>query len=107
MSKNSISTSQELRKGEFLLNGQDKAKFEDGTFAIYKWSPIWSTNTANGGGERIILQGDQHLAMYDKSNELIWSNGGRSLGSDKMRLTMTNEGVLVVDCDGKKVWSSK
>ncbi|KAK2851960.1 hypothetical protein Q5P01_008236 [Channa striata] len=69
MNKTSISTDQELRKGEYLMseNGNYKAVFQgDGNFVVYAWSPIWATNTHGKNPYKILLQQDGNLVMYPK-----------------------------------------
>uniref|UniRef100_A0A672YGH3 Bulb-type lectin domain-containing protein n=1 Tax=Sphaeramia orbicularis TaxID=375764 RepID=A0A672YGH3_9TELE len=109
MSKTSISTNQEMRKGDYLLstNGNYKAVFqEDGNFVIYTWAPMWSTGTCDKGGFRIVLQEDSNLVMYDRDNRGVWGSDTHSpKESNRMRLTMTDDGHLVLDRDGVKIWS--
>ncbi|XP_029995456.1 comitin-like [Sphaeramia orbicularis] len=110
MSKTSISTNQEMRKGDYLLstNGNYKAVFqEDGNFVIYTWAPMWSTGTCDKGGFRIVLQEDNNLVMYNKAYRAVWASSSYSNEtSNRMRLTMTDDGHLVLDRDGVEIWSS-
>ena len=81
---------------------------DDGNFVIYKWAPCWHTNTANDGGIRVLLQKDNNLAMYTKKRDCVWSTVTRNeANSDKMRLTLTNEGHLVLDKDAEAIWTSE
>ncbi|XP_023248740.1 mannose-specific lectin-like [Seriola lalandi dorsalis] len=109
MNKNSISTDQELRQGEYLTseNGNFKAVFQDdGNFVIYTWSPIWASNTYGKNPFRILLQQDNNLVMYNKEDKPLWASGTYSNQcSTRLRLTMTNEGQLVLDQNGKRIWS--
>ncbi|XP_030218410.1 comitin [Gadus morhua] len=106
-----IATNHELRNGDFLLSkdGNFKAIFQDdGNFVIYKWSPCWHTNTATNGGIRVLLQEDNNLVMYTKEKKPVWSSKSyNDTPSSKMRLTLTNEGHLVLDQDAQTVWSSE
>ncbi|CAL8306258.1 unnamed protein product [Gadus morhua 'NCC'] len=108
---NFIATNQELRKGDSLMSqdGSHKAIFQDdGNFVIYKWSPSWHSNTANDGGIRVLLQEDNNLVMYTKERKAVWSSvTWNEANSSKMRLTMTNEGHLVLDKDAQAIWSSE
>uniref|UniRef100_A0A672YGJ7 Bulb-type lectin domain-containing protein n=1 Tax=Sphaeramia orbicularis TaxID=375764 RepID=A0A672YGJ7_9TELE len=109
MSKTSISTNEELRKGEYLLstNGKFKAEFTgDGNLAIFTWNPIWSTNTAGSKADRIVLEKNSNLAMYTSDNQIIWlSDTHSNTTSDRMHLAITNDGKLVLDRDGVTLWS--
>uniref|UniRef100_UPI003AAB7E69 B-type lectin plumieribetin-like n=1 Tax=Centroberyx gerrardi TaxID=166262 RepID=UPI003AAB7E69 len=111
MSKSSISTNQELRKGDYLLSndGNHKAIFqEDGNFAIYKGgSHTWATETASSQPIRILLQQDNNLVMYTKRDEKFWETATASTTqSERMRLTLTNQGHLVLDKNGQTIWTS-
>uniref|UniRef100_A0A667WJ13 Bulb-type lectin domain-containing protein n=1 Tax=Myripristis murdjan TaxID=586833 RepID=A0A667WJ13_9TELE len=102
MSKNSISTNEELFKGDYLLsnNGNYKAVFQvDGTFAIYKWVKQWATS--NSGGNRVVMQDDGNLAIYADANKVVWDNKIHQPQDQMMRLTLTDEGrKLKVKCLG-------
>ncbi|KAK0150351.1 Comitin [Merluccius polli] len=111
MNRNSLSTSQELRKGDFLMseNGEYKACFQnDGNFVIYKWptsEEIWASNTKGSQAYRLILQDDSNLVMRDNNNKSIWHSGTwTNRHSNQVRLTLTNYGQLVLDTDGKINW---
>ena len=86
---------------------------DDGNLVVYKWHPIWASNTWNQRGFRILLQQDGNLVMYTKENQYfgerpIWNTKSYSHGANRrMRLTMTNDGNLVLDNNGQEVWSSE
>ncbi|XP_029362385.1 mannose-specific lectin-like [Echeneis naucrates] len=110
MNKNSISTEEELRPGESLtsLDGNYKAVFQtDGNFVIYTWTPTWASNTYGQSPLRILLQQDSNLVMYNKEDKPLWASGTHAnQASTRMRLTMTNEGELVLDNNGVRIWGS-
>ncbi|XP_072292257.1 B-type lectin plumieribetin-like [Eucyclogobius newberryi] len=103
MSKSSISTDQELRKGDYLLsnNGHHKAIFqEDGNFVLYKWTPVWASDTTNSDSHRLVLQSDGNLVMYSKDDAPVWSTDTCNPGvNSRMRLTVTDEGKLQLSND--------
>ncbi|KAK0130851.1 Mannose-specific lectin [Merluccius polli] len=109
MNRNYLSTDQELRKGDFLMseNGEYKACFkDDGNFVIYKWAEIWDTKTNGTKPHRLLLQKDTDLVIYDTGMKPLWATGSYNKEpSDRVRLTLTNDGQLVIDSDGKKVWN--
>ncbi|XP_056463221.1 B-type lectin plumieribetin-like [Gadus chalcogrammus] len=111
MSRNSLSTDQQLFKGDFLMsnNQEYKAIFQDdGNFVIYKWSPIWAPNTANDQAFKVIQQGDAHLVIYTIDDKPIWASGSyNNTHSVRVRLTLTDEGHLATSNDGVQTWSSK
>uniref|UniRef100_A0AAY5L6Y1 Bulb-type lectin domain-containing protein n=1 Tax=Esox lucius TaxID=8010 RepID=A0AAY5L6Y1_ESOLU len=107
--KNSISIGQELHVGDILHsnNGNYKAVFqEDSNFVVYKWEPVWASNTYKKDGERIIMQHDGNLVMYSKSKAVWHTNTHDSAECSRLRLTLTNDGHLVLEKDGVKTWSS-
>ncbi|XP_040902996.1 mannose-specific lectin-like [Toxotes jaculatrix] len=110
MSRSWISTDEELRQGDCLIseNGNYKAVFqEDGNFVIYTWAPVWASDTYGKSPFRILLQQDANLVMYTKEDKPVWASGSYSAdGNSRMRLTMSNEGQLVLDRNGKTVWRS-
>lgn len=162
MNRNSISTDEELRQGDYLLseNGNYKAIFQvrkqlifslsrpvdyymvqsqvfahikelpvlckhrdvlrlsnwtlflllpqhDGNFVIYTWRPTWASDTCGKNPFRIVLQQDTNLVMYTKEDHPVWASGTFSnQHTTRMRLTLTNEGQLVLDNNGKKIWSA-
>uniref|UniRef100_A0A3Q0S7M2 Bulb-type lectin domain-containing protein n=1 Tax=Amphilophus citrinellus TaxID=61819 RepID=A0A3Q0S7M2_AMPCI len=110
MSRNFISTDQELYQGDYLVseNGNYKAVFqEDGNFVIYGWSPVWNTATCGKKPHRILLQGDTNLVMYTDDDTPVWATGNHDFhDNSRMRLTLTNQGHLIVQKNGKMVWSS-
>ncbi|XP_066510859.1 B-type lectin plumieribetin-like [Hoplias malabaricus] len=110
MSKNSLSTSQELHKGECLIsnNGNFKAIFQDDSnFVVYTWKPIWASNTDGKPGNRLVMQGDGNLVIYDNSGHPLWASNScnNSTGQD-LRLTLNNDGKLVINKAATVLWSS-
>ncbi|XP_071760083.2 B-type lectin plumieribetin-like [Centroberyx gerrardi] len=111
MSKSSISTNQELRKGDYLLSDDEKYKAifqEDGNFAIYKGgSCTWKADTASSQPFRILLQKDNNLVMYTRGDNTFWETAtAGTTQSERMRLTLTNQGHLVLDNNGQTIWTS-
>ncbi|CAL8251324.1 unnamed protein product [Arctogadus glacialis] len=111
MSRNSLSTNQELYKGDFLMsnNQEYKAVFQDdGNFVVYKWSPIWATNSECSQACRVILQGDTDLVLYTKDDTPVWASGSHTTATNnRVRLTLTDEGQLVTSVNGVRGWASK
>ncbi|KAF4071839.1 hypothetical protein AMELA_G00267520 [Ameiurus melas] len=108
MSRNFLSMNSELKKGDFLIsnNGEYKAVFqEDGNFVVYEWKPIWQSNTSGSTAKRLIMQEDCNLVMYDDGPGL-WHTNTHHSQVKVCRLTLRNDGILVVENDGKSVWKS-
>ncbi|KAJ0050099.1 hypothetical protein NL108_011993 [Boleophthalmus pectinirostris] len=107
MSKSSISTDQELRIGDSLIsnNRNFKAVFQVrgllsyfSNFVLYKWSPVWATNTVGKDPYRIILQSDTNLVMYMKKNTPVWDTKNHEIQPCKhLRLILTDQGRLQVE----------
>uniref|UniRef100_A0A8C6SAN3 Bulb-type lectin domain-containing protein n=1 Tax=Neogobius melanostomus TaxID=47308 RepID=A0A8C6SAN3_9GOBI len=109
MSRNFISTNQELRRGDSLIsnNGDCKAVFQDdGNFVLYKWTPVWAADTAGPDPYRLILQTDSNLVIYDKTMKPLWASGNHDPKCDCkcMRLTLTDDAKLQVENDAKPIW---
>ncbi|KAG9261627.1 mannose-specific lectin-like [Astyanax mexicanus] len=109
MSRNTLSTNQELRAGDFLLsnNRQFKATFQDdGNFVVYGWKPLWASNTAGKSGKFLIMQEDGNLVIYNNDAGPVWASdswqGGQSL---KNHLTLHDDGRLTVRRDCKVCWT--
>ncbi|XP_047678701.1 curculin-1-like isoform X4 [Tachysurus fulvidraco] len=109
MSRNCLFMDEELQKGDFLLsnNGEYKAIFqEDGNFVVYGWKQVWQSNTAGQTNATVlIMQGDCNCVMYTHGRALWHTNTHKSYVKD-CRLTLRNDGTLVVENDGRVVWSS-
>uniref|UniRef100_A0AAY5E9K1 Bulb-type lectin domain-containing protein n=1 Tax=Electrophorus electricus TaxID=8005 RepID=A0AAY5E9K1_ELEEL len=82
MSKNSLSTNQEMFKGDYLISndGNYKAIFQDdGNFVVYGWKPIWASGTNGKPGFFLIMQSDGNLERTEDN-----------------RLTLNNDGCLTI-----------
>ncbi|KAI4878113.1 hypothetical protein NFI96_014150, partial [Prochilodus magdalenae] len=77
MSRNTLFTNQELRKGDYLISndGNHKAIFqEDGNFVVYTWKPVWASDTYGKPGTRLIMQGDGNLVIYTSDGKPLWAS---------------------------------
>ncbi|XP_066510502.1 B-type lectin plumieribetin-like isoform X2 [Hoplias malabaricus] len=99
MSRNSLSTNQELHRGDYLISndGNFKAIFQDdGNFVVYTWKPVWASNTDGKPGTRLVMQADGNLVIYDVSGHPFWaSNSYQNSNGQDFRLTLSND---VIDC---------
>ncbi|MCJ8732988.1 hypothetical protein PDJAM_G00217750 [Pangasius djambal] len=109
MSRNFLSMNEELHKGDFLLsnNQEYKAIFQDdGNFVVYGWKPLWASDTCGiTDAQRLIMQEDCNLVMY-VSDKPVWATNTSCSCVNRCRLTLGNDGILVVNNDGNVVWKS-
>jgi roadblock/LC7 domain-containing protein len=85
----------------------------DGNFVVYKGDePLWASETVDSGGDRMVLQGDQHLVMYAgklQDGDPKWKTD--VLGKDDcphVQLVMQDDGNLVqYNQDVKPMWCTR
>nr|BAE79275.1 lily-type Lectin [Nuchequula nuchalis] len=109
MSKNYLSKNDELRKGDFLIsnNRQFKAVFqEDGNFVVYGWKPMWFSGTNGADVERLCMQADCNLVMYNACDEPKWHSNSSKPKPNMCRLQLTDTGDLVVYRECEEIWRS-
>lgn len=69
----------------------------------YDWQRVWASNTT-GSDNRLILQNDGNMVIYDSNNRPIWHTGT----VNGHQLYVENDGSIVLyDFDIIPVWSSK
>lgn len=101
----------------FYLQGDGNAviyKIKDDTNVTpqNKWSAIWSTKTANTGGQKIVFQNDGNLVLYDTSGKALWSSKTTHevdipQKADELRLDDIGNLVLYNKFLSKNIWSNK
>lgn len=90
-------------------NGEYRLTFQtDGNLVLQRQSDlaqIWTSNTANQNGKRLVLGSDGNLTIESHGKSPAWrSNTG---GSRVNRLKVNNDGTLVVfDTSNNPVWTS-
>ncbi|KAF4071836.1 hypothetical protein AMELA_G00267470 [Ameiurus melas] len=109
MSRNFLSMNEELQKGDFLISNNRKYRAifqEDGNFVVYGYGPVWASNTCGiTDAHRLIMQEDCNLVMYTPSKP-VWSTNTNCSGVRRCRLTLHDDGFLVVENNGEVVWKS-
>ncbi|XP_017321623.1 B-type lectin plumieribetin [Ictalurus punctatus] len=109
MSRNFLSMNDELQKGDFLLSNNRKYRAvfqEDGNFVVYGCGPVWASNTCGiTDAHRLIMQEDCNLVIYTPCKP-VWSTNTNRSGVKRCRLTLRDDGTLVVENDGAVVWKS-
>ncbi|XP_049420526.1 uncharacterized protein LOC125881491 [Epinephelus fuscoguttatus] len=109
MSRNFLSKNDELRRGDYLIsnNGEYKAVFqEDGNFVIYGWTSLWESETKGSDAQRLCMQADCNLVMYNKCDEPRWHTNSAKSDCNMCRLQLTNDGKLVVNRECDEIWNS-
>ncbi|XP_076124043.1 B-type lectin plumieribetin-like [Alosa pseudoharengus] len=111
MSRNFMCTNDELRKGDYLLsnNREYKAVFQnDGNFVIYGWKPTWASDTWGvADAYRLVMQEDCNLVMYTNIDKPCWNTATHTGGpGTRSRAFLRDDGVLVVENNGREVWNS-
>uniref|UniRef100_A0A3Q3WER0 Bulb-type lectin domain-containing protein n=1 Tax=Mola mola TaxID=94237 RepID=A0A3Q3WER0_MOLML len=109
MSKNFLSKNGELRRGDYLQsnNGEWKAVFQnDSNFVIYGWKPMWASDTYGTDANRLCMQHDCNLVMYNIMGEPRWHTNSAKNDCKMCRLTLTDDGNLVLDREGVEIWNS-
>ncbi|XP_036418603.1 mannose-specific lectin-like [Colossoma macropomum] len=111
MSRNALSTNQELHKGDYLISndGNHKAIFQDdGNFVVYSMKPVWASDTWNKPGTRLIMQEDGNLVIYTNDGKPLWaSNCWQNSKTQDNRLSINNEGSLIIHRGATVLWTAK
>ncbi|KAL6466295.1 hypothetical protein MHYP_G00264280 [Metynnis hypsauchen] len=111
MSRNTLFTNQELHKGESLISpdGNHKAIFQDdGNFVVYSWKPVWASNTDGKPVTRLIMQEDGNLVLYTDESKALWaSDSWQKSGTKDNRLSINNDGNLVIQRGVTVLWTTK
>lgn len=107
-----------LGPNEILYAGPDQALMAagytlilqgDGNLVVLDNSgrAIWATNTAGSGADRLIMQSDGNLVLYRRNTTAVWATNTRKPAGGVARLTLQNDGSLLVTHGGAFAWQSK
>ena len=105
-----------LSSGATLLNGQSlvspNGKFKldmqgDGNLVLYDAGLVlWDSGTLNDASDYATMQGDGNFVIY-KSNRPIWSSGTDNSARGAYRLTVQNDGdVVIYSPANKPLWAT-
>ena len=104
-----MSKGETLVRANWLLSPNEQFALimqHDGNLGLYtvrsNWQRIWSSRTS-GQENRLVLQNDGNMVIYDSNNRAIWHTGT----INGHRLNVENGGSIVLyDFDDNPVWSS-
>ena len=100
---------QELRLGEWLANVNKRYILimqEDGNLVLSHINlnrVLWQSNTA-GKGDRLRMESDGNLVIYDKNNQTVWQTNTSGKGEYLQLLKDAN--LVVFDSNRLEVWST-
>ena len=98
-----------LAEGRRLLSSDHRFSLEvqgDGNVVVYdqqSGEAAWAAST-QGAGNRLVMQPDGNLVIYNSADQALWSAGSAGFGPSAT-LVMQNDGNLVVYAHGLPVWS--
>ncbi|MDO8592013.1 MAG: S8 family serine peptidase [bacterium] len=98
-----------LRKDDYLLSADNRSALalqRDGNLALYaSFKPVWQSGALGATVDRVIMQSDGNLVIYDGSNRPLWATN--TAGSPDARLALQADGNLVVYSSANVVlWAS-
>ncbi|XP_062860458.1 B-type lectin plumieribetin-like [Trichomycterus rosablanca] len=112
MNKNPLNMGNDLRCGDFMNSNNNKYKATlqpDGNFVLILTSSgatKWETKTSNEGGQRLVMQKNCNLVLYDDDNTCVWSSNSTQSGPVNCYLESCDDGYLKICNKGKEVWRS-
>ncbi|XP_041670512.1 mannose-specific lectin-like [Cheilinus undulatus] len=110
MSRNFLSKTDELRRGDYGETNNKKWKTviqEDGNFIIYGCTPLWTSDTYGSDAFCLCSQADCNLVMFNKSATPTWHTNTHITSESSMcRQQLTGEGRLLLWRESEELWSS-
>lgn len=107
--KSTLDANEKLTPGQKLMSqdGQSVLILQtDGNLVLRRnFIPVWSTNTAGSNPDRLIMQPDGNLVLYNKANSPVWYSGTGSGGSPYLTL-QTDSNMVIYAGNYTALWSS-
>jgi hypothetical protein len=113
--RNKLLIGEKLKKDERLISGNQKYHITmqgDCNFVSYnteKSSPIWASNTWKKDDNcYAVMQEDNNLVVYDKSNTALWSSETYNKGINKTAYALlSDDGMFgIYDKSNARLWAS-
>lgn len=67
---------------------------------------MWASDTWGLDATRLCMQGDCNLVMYNDEEKPRWHTNTAKGGCNTCVLSLTDEGKLILEKDGKQIWDS-
>jgi lipoprotein-anchoring transpeptidase ErfK/SrfK len=99
-----------LNDGSWLSspNGQYRLNMQSDGNLVLRWGDhvLWASKTSGNGGDHAVMQSDGNLVIY-QANRAIWASASARPGHNAYRLSLQNDGNLVVDtATGSPIWAT-
>ena len=106
-----LSADQSLGQGQSLtsLSGKNELRFQDdGNICLYyRGIPLWCTWTIGKNPDRLTMQADGNLVVYDTSNRPIWNSGTAQYSGQNIYMRVEDYGNMVVYANWIYRWATK
>lgn len=107
--RTALNKGEELKKGEYLLSPDTNSVLtlqDDGNLVLLNnFLPVWSSQTTNRGGDRLIFQGDGNIVLYDKAMKPLWATSTDSTDTNRLDL-QTDISLVAQKASGGVSWSA-
>ncbi|MDI1435954.1 matrixin family metalloprotease [Polyangium sorediatum] len=90
-------------------DGRFQLKYQsDGNLVLYMGSsPLWATGTNGAGGDRVLMQEDGNLVIYNASGHPVWATNTPGTSNRYANLAVQNDGnVVLYRTGGGVAWAS-
>lgn len=98
-----------LHKDDYLLSSDGQSALtlqRNGNFAFYdNFKLAWETGALGTAADRVIMQPDGNLVLYDSSNRALWNSATE--GNPGAHLVIQNDGnVVILSSAGAVLWAT-
>ena len=111
LAADTLIVNQYMKPNQYLTsaNGEYRLTFQsDGNLVLQRQSDLaqmWTSNTANQNGKRLVLGWDGNLTLQSHSKSPAWTSNTR--GSRVNRLKLHDDGTLAIyDTANKQIWAT-
>jgi len=108
-SNTGLSSGATLSKSSFLLSPDSQSVLaiqRDGSLTLFaNFSNVWSTGPLGTGVDRLVMQADGNLVLYNTANQALWSSNTQ--GNPGARLALQTDGnVVVYSTSNAALWAT-